>query len=335
MGQDARIIAPLYINEYLRGVSPNNVVGIHFSYKNMIPEKLLMSINTRLSNALLYNTHPDIIHETYFSKQKILSKKCPRVITVYDMIHERYQNTYFKKDATNEAKIMSVMRADHVICISENTRKDLIDIYNIEESKTSTIHLGFLKATGTNATIAPHTTLAPFLLYVGNREIYKNFIPFIDAVSKSKKLMKDFNIIAFGGRDFDQQEKAIFSSYGYRADQIIHISGDDNILSDLYTKAVAFIFPSLYEGFGIPPLEAMAHGCPVVSSNTSSMPEVIGEAAEYFDPTSLESICEAIHRVVYSEVRKTELIEKGYNRIKSFSWDKCANETLSVYGGLV
>ena len=111
--------------------------------------------------------------------------------------------------------------------------------------------------------------------------------------------------------------------------------GDDKLLSNLYQNATAFIFPSLYEGFGIPPLEAMANKCPVISSNTSSMPEVIGDAAEYFNPNSIENLIYAIEKVVLSDIRKKELTQLGLDRIKRFSWEKCSNQTLSIYKTLL
>jgi glycosyltransferase involved in cell wall biosynthesis len=109
------------------------------------------------------------------------------------------------------------------------------------------------------------------------------------------------------------------------------VSGDDKKLALLYSKAHAFIYPSLYEGFGLPPLEAMASGCPVVSSNTSSMPEVIRGSGEYFIPSSIEDMRSAIERVVYSGQRRSELISLGYENINDFSWQHCAEQTLQVY----
>jgi glycosyltransferase involved in cell wall biosynthesis len=107
------------------------------------------------------------------------------------------------------------------------------------------------------------------------------------------------------------------------------------LLAKFYIKASVFVYPSLYEGFGIPPLEAMAYKCPVVCSNTSSIPEVVGDAGVYFDPYSIESIRLATERVVESESLINDLIRKGENRLKFFSWDKCANETLKVYKSLL
>ena len=112
---------------------------------------------------------------------------------------------------------------------------------------------------------------------------------------------------------------------------IIQKSGEDLMLTGLYKNAAAFICPSLYEGFGLPPLEAMALGCPVVCSNVSSLPEVVGNAAEQFDPENIDSIRKAIENVVTDYNHRDNLISLGYKQAKLFSWDKCATETLKVY----
>ena len=113
--------------------------------------------------------------------------------------------------------------------------------------------------------------------------------------------------------------------------QLIQISGSDAILIDLYKEAHAFVYPSLYEGFGIPPLEAMALGCPVICSNTSSLPEVVGNAAETFDPLDNEDIKTSLEKVLYSNELRFKLINLGHTRSRMFSWKKCALETELVY----
>ena len=147
--------------------------------------------------------------------------------------------------------------------------------------------------------------------------------------------MKDFIIVAFGGGSFSSSEIQLLKTLGIQEGHIIHVSGDDAKLANYYYNATAFVFPSLYEGFGLPPLEAMAHDCPVISSNTSSMPEIIGDAAEYFDPKSEEQTVHAIENVVYSDTRKQYLIMKGRKRHKRFSLKKCADETFEVYKQLL
>ena len=116
---------------------------------------------------------------------------------------------------------------------------------------------------------------------------------------------------------------------------MIQISGNDTLLANLYTNAHAFVYPSLYEGFGIPLLEAMSLRCPVVCSNTSSLPEVAGEAAEFFDPYDVAHIIYSLEKVVYSNSISTDLLRLGLERVKKFSWDRCASQTYEIYSTLL
>lgn len=204
-------------------------------------------------------------------------------------------------------------------------------MFGITPEKISVVHLAADSLSYSENYDELFSYRKPFLLYVGSRGGYKNFAGLLKAVSTSKKLKAAFDIITFGGGKFTQKEKKMLTALGFDNQQIRQTSGDDHILAKLYKNATAFIYPSLYEGFGIPPLEAMACRCPVISSNSSSMPEVIGVAGEFFNPTSIEDMACAIEKVVFSESRMRELKEKGQDRLKLFSWEKCAKETLEVY----
>jgi glycosyltransferase involved in cell wall biosynthesis len=172
------------------------------------------------------------------------------------------------------------------------------------------------------------------LLYVGLRGGYKNFERLLQAVACSKSLRDDFDVVAFGGGSFNTAELALIQRLNFAPNQIRQNSGSDQSLSEAYSAATAFVYPSIYEGFGLPPLEAMAHSCPVVSSNTSSMPEVIGDAAEYFDPLSLDDIASAIERVVLSNALTQSLIERGRLRAQRYTWKACAAQHLQLYDSL-
>jgi glycosyltransferase involved in cell wall biosynthesis len=137
--------------------------------------------------------------------------------------------------------------------------------------------------------------------------------------------------VAFGGGEFKEDEKRLISKLGARSKQIIHKSGSDQELWQLYRNASAFIYPSKYEGFGLPPLEAMSLNCPVISSNTSSMPEVIVDAAEFFDPNDQNDLFRAISNVMSSKSRQEELRALGKKRVEKLSWGTCAKKTLDIY----
>ena len=166
---------------------------------------------------------------------------------------------------------------------------------------------------------------------MGSRDGYKNFSGLIKAVASSSLLMRDFDVITVGTR-FSTVEKNLISSLGFANNQVKRISYlTDMKLAQFYRNAAAFIYPSLYEGFGLPPLEAMSAGCPVVCSNTGSMPEVVRNAGVYFNPLDIEEMRNAIERVVFSEDLKNQLVTLGYENIKKFSPSKCASKTLEVY----
>jgi glycosyltransferase involved in cell wall biosynthesis len=251
------------------------------------------------------------------------------------MIHELFENEFSKRVDTAGAKKIAIQRADHVVCISENTKQDLIALHGTPEKKITVVHLGCdTTADLDEIAILQIERNRPYLLYVGGRAGYKNFNRFLQAVSTSSKLKSDFDIIAFGGGAFTSGESELIRSYGFGDHQVQQVSGNDTQMQAYYAAATAFVYPSLYEGFGIPPLEAMSQKCPVICSNVSSMPEVAGEAAEYFSPLDIDSIRSSIEVVVYSASRSNELKVMGANRLSYFSWNKCVRETQAVYRSL-
>jgi glycosyltransferase involved in cell wall biosynthesis len=273
----------------------------------------------------------DVLHETYFSPFRVAPLNTKVVLTVYDMIPELFSNDTQKSIRSKKTKARAVARADHVICISEQTKQDLIKILNVDPSKISVVHLGFTLTQSSGQTHLNIKPLRPFLLYVGHRGGYKNFEGLLKAYASSSELVNRFDLLCFGGGPFTNQEIERIKGFGINPNQIYQVSGDDSILAAYYKAASVFVYPSLYEGFGIPPLEAMSFDCPVVCSNTSSIPEVVGNAAEMFDPTNTESIITAIEHVVNNELYRENLIELGRERIKQFSWERCARQTLDIY----
>lgn len=329
--EEVRVFAPIHRNSYLASLPEGAVWGRGLHSFPPKTTRLVKAFDRLCSARALHTWRPHVVHETYYANRGSAPKGCPTVITVYDMIHELILDEGRCQAKAIEQKQAAISRADRVICISESTRQDLLNLYDIREEKTSVVHLGYERFGGTPGQDVhiPHSK--PFLLYVGSRSSYKNFRSFLAAVSKSSRLRTDFDVVAFGGGAFSKEERSLFGELGFRVDQVQQVSGGDAVLGDLYDQAIAFVYPSLYEGFGLPPLEAMAHGCPVVSSNTSSMPEVVGPAAEFFDPHSVEDLMRAIEKVVYSKERQGELIRLGHARLARFSWSKCAEETLAVY----
>lgn len=335
-GVDARVVAPLHFNRNLDALQGVPGKGMLLPKVNPKLFRLVVLASKYLARLSIGRFGPDIVHETYFSFDDYQPRGAKRVLTVYDMIHERYAARFDSSHMTSGPKKAAALRADHVICISENTRRDLIELCGVAEEKTSVVYLGvdelFLAAGMETAEVS---TQPPFLLYVGSRDGYKNFKLFVRAFGSSSYLRENFSMVCFGGGPLQPHELADAAAFGLRPDQMQHRSGDDAVLAQLYRQAAALVYPSLYEGFGIPPLEAMAVGCPVISSNTSSLPEVVGDAGEYFDPNNQDAMTAAIERVLQSSSRQEELIAKGRQRHIKFSWEKCAQETVAIYRELM
>lgn len=327
-GAQVSINCPFYINNYLSGAPASlKVIGQHLPMFRGAG-RLCRGANAALSPILMGLLKPDIVHETYYSYQSSAPRYSRTVITVYDMIHELFPQSFAATDRTAEIKRQAVKRADHVICISEHTRQDLVRLFDVPIEKTSVVHLGFsLAASEAEQVDAP---VRPYLLYVGMRGGYKNFETLLHAYASQPWLKESFDLVAFGGGSFTAYERAMIERLGV-VDHVYQQGGSDQVLAARYKQAAVFIYPSLYEGFGIPPLEAMSYGCPVVCSNTSSIPEVVGKAARLFDPYSVEALAAALLDVLQSPSACQELKTLGFARVNEFSWHRCAQETHAIY----
>ncbi len=328
------IFSPIYRNQYARQLR-NNIM--HGAYIRDYPARcadVAVALNGMVARRQLRAWRPDIVHETYFSNHRSGATNTPTVLTIFDMISELGLDgaTRTPTELRASKKYAAVKRADHVICISEHTRQDLIRLYDVPPEKATTIHLGC--EVQRSISISTPEMHRPYLLYVGLRAGYKNFNRFIHAVASSKQLKDSFDIVAFGGGTFSDVELAALHELNFGASQVRQIDGDDNCLVSYYTHASALVYPSVYEGFGLPPLEAMAYQCPVVSSHASVMPEIISDAAEFFDPLNIEAMATAIERVVLSSVRTQELVERGLERIQQFTWNKCVKRHIDLYAAL-
>ncbi len=334
------ICAPFHINNFLEnlpreivdGFNINNFIFNNFPYrfKELITNKFFNKVNYYVQRKKISKFKPDIIHRTYFDNYKT---NLPTVLTVYDLIHEKFHNLY-GKDSNYRPKKAAIESADQIICISKNTLNDLKYYYDLKDKKTSVIYLASDLRDLKNGIIKKKQN-DNYLLFVGKRSKYKNFDNFIKAYSLSKKLKNDFKIICFGGGKFSRDEYKLFEENSIERKKIENINGNDSRLIQLYLNAKALVYPSFYEGFGLPLVEAMSLECPVICSNNSSIPEICADAAEYFDPYNIEDITKKIIDVAYSEKRINELKAKGIKREKNFTWVKCAQETENIYKKLI
>lgn len=320
--------SPFFVNNYLSGApSSLGVLGKHMpAFRGA--ERFCRASNMVLSPLLMRALRPNIVHETYYSSRPSAPRSSRTVITVYDMIHELFPQSFSEKDKTCAVKRQAVQRADHVICISEHTRQDLVRLLDVPVEKTSVVHLGF--SLTTSCAVDEKAPVRPYLLYVGIRGGYKNFETLLQAYASQPWLKENFDLVAFGGGEFTASERSVIERLNVVA-QVRQQGGSDQVLAACYKQAALFVYPSLYEGFGIPPLEAMSYGCPVVCSNTSSIPEVVGAAAKMFDPYSAESLATALFEVLQSSEKCEELRQLGLARVREFSWHRCALETHAIY----
>lgn len=284
--------------------------------------------NKWYSKYLLQQNNFDVFHPTFYHPYFLRSLKKPFVLTVHDMINELFPE-YYATDPFTGYKADLIARAGHIIAISESTKRDIQKFFDVDDKKISVIHLSnYVRANLDEPDLAPAES--NYILFVGDRFGYKNFGLFLKAAAPL--LIKySIKLICAGGGAFKADEVKLLNGLKV-ADRVSQTSVGDAALAGLYKNAMAFIYPSLYEGFGLPVLEAFANCCPLIVSNISSLPEVAGDAAEYFDPAEQQSIAAAIDKVIGNKNLQHELRVKGTERLKLFSFETCLQKTLQVYG---
>lgn len=289
-------------------------------------KKIIFQLNERKSIRSIQRDQFDIFHPTFYNNYFLKTKlKSPFVITVHDLIEFQFEDQLFNRSSIKVQMENAIKRAERIIAISHNTKEDLTKFLNINPDKIDVIHHGF----NTSIKIQNENQYGAYILYVGKRERYKNFITFAKAISPLLNKEKDLKLICIG-KNFNKEEENLFAKLKISA-QTIAMHVNERILNALYSHAKLFVFPSLYEGFGMPILESMANDCPVCLSNTSCFPEIAADAGEYFDPNNEESILYSIEKVFYDTDYRNLLIEKGRERLRNFSWSKTASETVRTY----
>lgn len=317
-------------NHYIKGNVLFSYLSIFQNFDFKGKQKLMEIPNRFLSNSNLKKQNFDIFHPTYYNPYflEYLGKK-PFVLTIYDMIHEKFNDMFSYKDKTSIYKKVLAQRATKIIAISNNTKQDIVNIFGIEEKKIDVVYLANSIPTVSSST---YDLKLPqkYILFIGNRNGYKNFKTFVEAARRLLNFNKEINIVCIGGGEFNTKEKLFLEQMGIIR-QIFQYDLSDKALANIYKKAIMFIFPSLYEGFGIPILEAFANECPVVCSSTGSFPEIAQNAALYFDPNSVESIENSIYTLIDNNNLKKELVQNGRKRLANFSWEKTAAYTEKIY----
>ena len=330
-GIEADVIAPAHINAYLSDNDSHHPMSfaLPFPKRGLRYRPALTAPLFRLANWI---GSPDVIHEThYLVRSAQLSKRARVVATCHDMILEKHPE--WGRDTADRISLKrkSFQRADAIICISDHTRNDLLDLYPDMKAKVTTIYHGAdqTPAPERAAINLPH----PYLLYVGTRQGYKNFDAMIKALGRSKLLRENFHLVCFGGGALDAAEWRLIREVGLPPERIYSFSGSDSLLAYFYKHAAAFVFPSLFEGFGMPLTEAMVQGCPIACSNASCFPEICSDAAVYFDGQDIDDMSDAIEMLVTQPREQMQIALT--NRSQYFSWQRCASETACVYSSII
>lgn len=286
------------------------------------------AINMKYSIDRIKQGNYDIFHPTGFSTYFLsyIGKK-PFVYTIHDMTTEIFSSSNGMRKQT--AAIHSIAsRAAHIITVSQNTKDDVMRLIGIPEEKITVIHHGgpVVKDINESAIIN-----SPYFLYVGARQSYKNFPETLKAFAKFCGNRKNVKLVCTGP-DFDQNEIEMVRALGLK-DNVLHYFATNKELENLYANAIAFVYPSLYEGFGMPILEAYSYGCPVLVNNKSCFPEIAGGAAIYFEADSEFSNMELAFEKIWdmSKEDRNNLINEGYCRLQMFSWDRAAKQLENVY----
>jgi glycosyltransferase involved in cell wall biosynthesis len=275
-----------------------------------------------------------LIHPTYYnlisiSFSELKKFNVPIVLTVYDMIHEIFADSMDRDGHCARLKLRAIRAADKIICISESTKRDLLERISLPDDKITVTYLASEITANISYGIEP-IPAKPYYLYVGSRSPYKNFDRLLLAFAKVVLVNPELSLCVVG-EPFHPDERKMIGELNLDRHIEHYGSIDDRHLAKLYRCSLAFVYPSLYEGFGIPPLEAMSCGTPVVAANSSSIPEVVGEAGILFDPRSSNDLADILLYLADNTSERERLIAQGNERRKQFSWEKTTDETLKVY----
>lgn len=292
---------------------------------------------------IIWRQKLDLMHFMHFNVPIFTPVKF--LVTIHDLILTKFPTTrastlspFFYKIKNLAYKIViwvAIKRAKSIIAVSKFTRNDIIRQFNARKDKVKLIYEGVsdfknLEKENSKNILNKYNIKKPFLLYVGNAYPHKNLERLIKAFLILKKDFINLSLVLVGKEDYFYKRLKNFLDYKKYNILFPGFVADDE-LGVFFQEAECYVFPSLYEGFGLPPLEAMAFSCPVVSSNRSCLPEILGDAAVYFNPEKEQDIVNKIKKVIKDDVLKKQMIAKGSQQIKKYSWQKAVEQTLKLY----
>ena len=275
----------------------------------------------------------EIAHWTYYvglQRRSMQRKKgCLQVVTVYDLIHEIFPETD-RRGREVEWKRQALNEADLIICISETTLRDLKHWYPDVADRAIAIPLGNPIEGVTPAALPPQLSSHPFVLFVGGRSGYKNFGVLVSAWQAARRKHPQLQLVVVGSPMKPEE----ISKWGLdNAGSSLHVLGqvEDDVLAGLYKAAVAFVFPSRYEGFGLPAVEAMSCGSLLLAATGGSLPEIVGSGGVLFEPDNDEQLAKLLCDAVEGASYLTPIRNAGIERSQLYSWERTANLTYAAY----
>jgi glycosyltransferase involved in cell wall biosynthesis len=318
----------------LNALGPNFRTIVDSSSPYSVREQV--SIPTRLTKERV-----DVYHSPHYVLPPLV--RCPSVVTIHDCIHLRFPQYLPNRLAFAYAKTFmwwAAHRSARVLTVSEASKRDILHYFNIPEQKVTVIHNGLDERLRVPPPEAEMTRVRErfqlneqFVLYAGNVKPHKNVERLIDAFHVLHTNGFPHLKLLIIGSDISKYAMLRRAIHKYDLHKYVRFLGfvSDETLAALYRLAAVFVFPSLYEGFGFPPLEAMAAGTPVVASNLSSLPEVLGDAAMLVDPYDANAIAEAIRRVLVDDDLRRDLSRRGLAKVQAYSWEEAARQVRRIY----
>ncbi len=289
--------------------------------------------------------HVDIFHATDF----VLPPTLPRtrtLLTVHDLSFIRVPEAASPslKAYLDRVVPISAKESDHILADSQATKDDLFDLYRIPDDKVTVLYCGVddrfrrVEEAGEILTIRKKYSVqhVSYIFAIGTVQPRKNYGRLIESLATLRKRGQDLHLVIAGGKGW--LEDAIYETMNRtHMNEYVHFIGfvDEADLPGLYSAATCLAFPSLYEGFGLPILEAMKCGTPVITSNISSLPEVAGDAALIINPYDQDELTDGLEKIIQDKALRETLIKKGYSRVQQFTWETSAKQLISIYEGLL
>jgi glycosyltransferase involved in cell wall biosynthesis len=290
---------------------------------------------------VLRRERPDVYHAPHYVLPA--GVRCPSVVTIHDCIHLMFPQYLPNRIAYAYARAQmwaAARRSDCILTVSEASKRDILHLFNVAPEKIVVVY----NAIDTHFSVTPSEEAVArvreryqldhrFVLYVGNIKPHKNLVRLIEAFDELRRgELEDLKLLIIGDQisKLPALRRAVHRHKLHKHVRFLGYLGDDQ-LAILYRLASVFAFPSLYEGFGLPPLEAMASGTPVLTSNVSSLPEVVGDAAVLVNPYDVDDIVDGLRRVLTNPALAAEMRRKGIERAREFSWERSVAKTWGVY----